>query len=238
MDRRDYEVRIENIFEGPMDLLVHLVKKNEVDIWDIPIAMITDQYMAYLEWMKTMNIEFAGEFILMASTLAQIKSRMLLPVYAEAAGDEDDPRMEIVRPLAEYIQMKSAAESLAARNLLGDAVFPRSPADEDLTVERSDEFIKVGLFELIDAFQRILDRTPDDQPFDLSEDTISIKDRISEIVEVLEARGSVTFDELFPQTAAKGDIITTFLAVLEMVKLCLVRVTQHVQSGVIRLFYL
>ncbi len=222
-----------------MDLLVHLVKKNEVDIWDIPIAMITDQYMAYLEWMKTMNIEFAGEFILMASTLAQIKSRMLLPVYADAAaGDEDDPRMEIVRPLAEYMQMKSVAESLAARNLLGDAVFPRSPADEDLIVEKSDEFIKVGLFELIDAFQRILDRTPEDQQFDLSEDTISIKDRISELVEILEIKGSVTFNELFPETAAKGDIITTFLAVLEMVKLCLVRVTQHVQSGVIRLFYL
>jgi segregation and condensation protein A len=121
-----YRVRLQDVFEGPMDLLVHLIKKAEVDIYDIPISQITAQYLEYLEWLQQMNIDFAGDFVLMASTLTHIKSRMLLPVQA-GEEEEEDPRLEITRPLLEYLRIKSAAEQLAERNLLGDKTFTRKP---------------------------------------------------------------------------------------------------------------
>jgi segregation and condensation protein A len=232
-----YRVNLENIFEGPMDLLVHLIKKNELDIYDIPIALITEQYLQYLEWMKMMNIDFASEFILMASTLTQIKSRTLLPVHA-GDEDEEDPRQEIARPLIEYLQMKSAAERLAERNLLGEDTFVRSQFRQDYLSFEEGEFIKIGLFELIDAFQKILAKIPDGDRLEFSADKISVKDRISQIVDILETKGSIAFDELFANSPDKSEIIVTLLAVLEMVKLALIRIVQHVQTGVIRLFYL
>jgi segregation and condensation protein A len=234
---KPYKIKLENVFEGPMDLLIHLIKKNEVDIYDIPIALITDQFLDYISWMKSMNIDFAGEFLVMAATLTQIKSRMLLPVH-EGEMPEEDPRLEITRPLLEYLQMKSAAESLVQRNLLGEKTFVRNPPKETLWAAPEDEIIKVGLFELIDAFQKILENLPTEHRVDLTADRISVKDRISEIVDILETRGSVTFGELFSSDVDKNEIIVTFLAILEMVKLCLVRIMQHVQTGIIRLFYL
>lgn len=232
-----YSVKLEDIFEGPMDLLIHLIRKNEIDIYDIPIAMITRQYLEYLDWMKSMNIDFAGEFIVMAATLTQIKSRMLLPTHGYE--DEDsDPRSEITRPLLEYLQMKSVAEELSKRNLLGDSTFVRTSDLKEYTSDTDDQFVKIGLFELIDAFQKILENLPGDHKIDLSSDTISVKDRITEIVDILENKGSVTFAELFSQNSTKGEIIVTFLAILEMVKLYLIRVVQHSQTGIIRLFYL
>jgi segregation and condensation protein A len=231
-----YKVKLDNLFEGPMDLLVHLIKKNELNIYDIPVALITRQYLAYLDWMQMMNIDYAGEFLVMAATLTQIKSRMLLPVHD---GDEDeDPRHEIIQPLLEYLQIKSAADRLAERTLLGDGTFVRSARTEELIVEADDQMIQVGLFELIDAFQKILDNLPSDQLVEFTPDRVSVKERITEIVDILEEKGSVTFGELFAPDAAKGEVIVTFLAILEMVKLSLVRVAQHVQTGIIRLFYL
>lgn len=232
-----YRVKVENIFEGPMDLLVHLIKKNELDIYDIPIALITEQYLKYLDWMKAMNIEFAGDFIVMASTLTQIKSRMLLPLHGDEE-DEDDPREEITKPLLEYLQMKSAADQLGERDLLGEDTFIRNPSRDEYLSGEEDEFIKIGLFELIDAFQKILDKIPDDHRFELTADRISVKDRISQIVDTLEIKGSVTFSELFSDNPDKGDIIITFLAILEMVKLTLIRIVQHSKTGIIRVFYL
>jgi segregation and condensation protein A len=231
-----YKVQLENIFEGPMDLLVHLIKKNELDIYDIPIALITEQYLNYLEWMKMMNIDFAGEFIVMASTLTQIKSRMLLPIYEEQ--DEEDPRQEITKPLLEYIQMKSAAEQLVERQLLGEDIFIRGQHREDLLASAQDEYIKIGLFELIDAFQKILDKIPSDDRMEFTADRISVKDKISQIADILESKGSATFEELFSEKPEKGEVIVTFLAILEMVKLVLIRIVQHAQTKVIRLFYL
>jgi segregation and condensation protein A len=232
-----YQVKLDNIFEGPMDLLVHLIKKNEVDIYDIPIALITDQYLVYLEWMKSMNIDVAGDFILMAATLTQIKSKMLLPAH-EKDDDEEDPRMEIARPLAEYLQIKSAAERLSERNLLGEDTFIRIPGRDEVEVGRGDEIIKIGLFELIDAFQHILGKLSIEERFNITADSVSVKDRISQLVDVFESKGSITFDELFPNHKTKTEIIITFLAVLEMVRLNLIRIAQHVQTGIIRLFYL
>ncbi len=233
-----YRVRLDGVFEGPMDLLFHLIKKTEVDIYDIPIALITDQYLAYLEWMKAMNIDLAGEFLVMAATLTHVKSKMLLPVHeGEQETEDDDPRTEITGPLLEYMQMKSAAELLSQRNLLGHDTFVRKSDTDEYMAEGDDEMIKVGLFELIDAFQRILDNVSPSDRVELTVDRISVKDKISDIVDILEEKGSAAFNELFESAADKGEIIITFLAILEMVKLNLVRIVQYLQTGIIRLFY-
>lgn len=240
-DRKDeiYEVKLDGVFEGPMDLLVFLIKKNEVDIYDIPIALITDQYLEYIEWMKAMNIDLAGEFLVMAATLTQLKSRMLLPAH-EGENDEEieDPRNELTRPLLEYMQMKSAAELLSQRDLLGHDTFARRSDTNDYMADEEPEMIRVGLFELIDAFQRILANISPDEKVELTADKISVKDKITEIVDILEKKGSIAFHEMFESAVDRSDIIVTFLAVLEMVKLRLIRIAQHVQTGIIRLFYI
>ena len=232
-----YEVKLTDVFEGPMDLLIHLIKKNEVNIYDIPIALITGQYLQYLEWMKAMNIDLAGEFLLMASTLAQIKSRMLLPLH-EFEEDQEDPRLEIARPLIEYLQIKSAAEALSHRNILGDQTFIRQIRDEDYFISPEDQLINVGLFELIDAFRSILETLPGDAHVEFTTDRVSVTDKIAEIIDVLEKKGSVAFKELFASEVTKSEIIVTFLAILEMVKLYLIRIVQHLQTGAIRIFYI
>lgn len=232
-----YEVKIEEIFEGPMDLLVFLVKKHEIDIYDIPIGMITEQFLNYIEWMKNLNIDLAGEFLMMASTLTHIKSKMMLPVHDDEE-DAEDPRDQIAQPLAEYIKMKSAAEQLANRDILGETTFSRGKYREDFfSAPEDEEYIKVGLFELIDAFQRILDNIAPEEKLNFSSDRISIKGRISEIVDILEEKRTVTFEELFTETVNKTELVITFLAILEMVKLSLIRIAQHVQSGIIRIIY-
>ncbi|CAB1060595.1 Segregation and condensation protein A [Olavius sp. associated proteobacterium Delta 1] len=238
MPEKLYQVQLEDVFEGPMDLLVHLIKKNELDIYDIPVALITEQYLQYVEWMKAMNVEFAGDFIVMASTLAQIKSRMLLPVHEGDEEEEDDPRLELTRPLLEYLQMKSVADQLVERNLLGEKTFIRNPGRDEFLKHPDDEFIKIGLFELIDAFQKILDRIPDDHRVEMTTDAISVKDKISQIADILEAKGSITFLELFSDNPDRREVIITFLAILEMVKLTLIRIVQNLNTGIIRVFYL
>jgi segregation and condensation protein A len=234
MQADDYKVKLENVFEGPMDLLIHLIRKNEVDIYDIPVALITEQYLAYLEWMQLLNIDNVGDFLLMASTLAHIKSRMLLPSHG-IEDEEEDPRLELVRPLAEYLRIQSAAEALANRNLLGDTTFTRKIKLQGI-VDDDQETIQVGLFELIDAFQRILQRAGKDHRVELAADEISVKDRMNDILAVIEEKGSLTFTELFGASVEKRLIIVTFLALLELMKLSLIRVAQSAQSGVIRLF--
>jgi segregation and condensation protein A len=231
----DYKVKLENVFEGPMDLLIHLIRKHEVDIYDIPVALVTEQYLAYLEWIKMLDIDNVGDFLVMASTLAHIKSRMLLPKHG-IGDDEEDPRMEIVRPLAEYLRIKSAAEALANRDLLGDTIFTRKAKVKEF-VDDDPEMIQVGLFELIDAFQRVLQKAAKDHTVEIPRDEVSVKDRMNDIVGVLEEKGSVTFSDLIGDGVAHRYMIVTFLALLELMKLNLIRVAQSTQSGVIRLFY-
>ncbi len=232
-----YQVRLDEVFEGPMDLLVHLIKKNEMDIHDIPIAMITKQYLEYIEWLKAMNVDLAGDFLVLAATLTQVKSRMLIPAH-EGEPDEEDPRLEITGPLVEYLQMKSAAEDLAKRHLLGTDVFVRTTDQKQFTTPDGEQLVKVGLFELIDAFKHILEKADPDQKLDVTTDTISVKDRISQLVDILEKKSSLTFEELFADDASKSNIIVTFLAILEMVKVNLIEIAQQVQTGIIRIFYL
>ena len=207
-----------------------------MDIYDIPIARITTQYLEYLEWMKQMNIDFAGDFILMAATLTHIKSRMLLPVQL-GEEEEEDPRLEITRPLLEYLRIKSAAEQLAERDLLGDKTFTRKPDAEIIESAKEDQVIRIGLFELIDAFQKILDRVSPDHRVDMARDRVSVQERITQLTDLLEKQASMTFDELFVESRERADIIVTFLAILEMAKLNLVRIAQHVPTGIIRIFY-
>jgi segregation and condensation protein A len=237
MMEKTYQVQLEEIFEGPMDLMVHLIRKNDLDIYDIPIALITDQYLQYLELMRAMNIDYAGDFLLMASTLTQIKSRMLLPTH-DGEEEDEDPMQEITRPLLEYLQMKSAADQLLERNLLGENTFVRNPSRDEFLTNPDDEFIKIGLFELIDAFQKILERIPDGHRVELTADEISVKDKISQIVEILEAKTSITLLELFSDNPDKHEVIITFLAILEMVKLTLIRIIQNVKTGILRIIYI
>jgi segregation and condensation protein A len=199
--------------------------------------MITQQYLEYLEWIKLMNIDFAGDFLVMASSLAQIKSRMLLPTHG--IEDEEDPRLELTKPLREYLEMQSIAEQLASRNLLGEHTFVRSFTEEGFDdLQEEEPYVQVGLFELIDAFQKILANIPEEHRLELTTDRISVKERISEIVDILEKKESLTFYELFSKDAKKGDIIVTFLALLEMVKLNLIKIIQHLESGILRIFYI
>lgn len=236
-EQTSYQVYVGDIFEGPMDLLVHLVRKNEVDIYDIPIALIAEQYMDYIKMMKIMNIDLAGDFLVMAATLAHIKSRMLLPT-PEEDEDAEDPRMEIVRPMEEYLRLKYAAEDLSLRDQLDWDVFARGPAEvAKLAEEGPQDLVQVSLFELIDAFKRIVKRVSAEEFLHITVDKISVKSRISEIADLLEGQDSVTFDALFEGQFTKSQIIVTFLAILEMAKSQLIRIMQHRQTGIIRIFH-
>ncbi len=232
-----YFVKVDDIFEGPMDLLVHLIKKAEVDIYDIPISKITDQYLNYLEWMKMMSIDVAGDFVLMAATLTHIKSKMLLPA-SENDTEEEDPRLEITQPLLAYLKIKYAADALAKRDLLGESIFTRQKESPcaDAAME-SEQEIRIGLFDLIDAFQTLLSKASDDHKVFFSSERISVQERIVEICDLLEEKDSLAFYELFDTVPERGDIIITFLALLEMAKRSLIQIVQHVQSGIIRIFY-
>jgi segregation and condensation protein A len=232
-----YKVKTE-IFEGPMDLLVYLIKKNEVSIYDIPIASITRQFLDYIEWLKILNINLAGDFLYMAAILTNIKSRTLLPSHSAGENDDEDPRAEITRALEEYMRIKSAAEGLTTRPILNEDIFARTTDKKIFRQEADADLIEVGLFELIDAFQKVLDKLPASSRMMLARDEISIKDKIAEIVERLEEKRSLTFSELLEQASGKSEIIAIFLALLEMVKMQLVSIRQHLESGVIRLFYL
>jgi segregation and condensation protein A len=239
MEQTFYNVQLGDIFEGPMDLLVHLVKKNDIDIYDIPIAMITEQYLGWLGLMRKLSLDISGDFLLMASTLMHIKSRLLIPSEQGDEEDEDieDPRMEIVKPLAEYLRLKNAAAKLSQLTLLERDTFIRDPKDDGEGVDKTLKPLRsVGLFELIDAFQRILKDVSKEHLIDITKEAISIKQRIPELMELLKGRKSITFQELFVGQHTKKMLIVTFLAILEMIKLRLIRVMQHADSGILRIY--
>lgn len=238
-DASAYRVKLE-VFEGPLDLLLYLIRKHEIDIYDIPIALITEQYMEYLGVMREMNLDVAGEFLVMASTLAYIKSRMLLPkppVEEQIEGDED-PREELVRRLLEYKRYKEAADQLENFERLGRDVFRSTRADGlDDREDREISIEDVTLFHLIDAFKDVVVEFSKRQDYETIEgETISIADRIVEIMEVLEGESMVTFDALFEKGASKNVLIVTFLAILEMIKRMIIRASQAQAMGPIRIY--
>jgi segregation and condensation protein A len=234
---QDYEVKLE-IFEGPMDLLIHLIRRNKVDIYDIPIALIMDQYLGYIEMMRSLNIDVAGEFLEMAATLAYIKSRMLVPRTAsEDEAQDEDPRMELVRPLLEYARIREAAQTLAGSLQLDRDVYVREiPPEELWGHEGSEEIAEVGLFELLNALQEVLKKAEPEHAMEMTADTLRLKDRINQLMETLAGVTSVTLHELFSASARKAEMILTFLAILELMRLQIVRAFQHQPSGIIRLY--
>jgi len=232
----NYKIKLD-IFEGPLDLLLHLIKKNEVDIYDIPISVITEQYLEYIEFLKEMNLNLAGEFLLMAATLVHIKSRMLLPVPELASEDDEgeDPREELIQRLLEYQRYKEASEELAGRLRLGRDVFLRGHVPEQGELTREERPLDVSIFALVESLREILKKAPEETVFELTADRFSVSDKINYILDTLGGAESVTFTGLFPEQAARGEIIVTFLAVLELVKLLLLKIHQT-DDGIIRLY--
>ena len=229
-----YQVRIEN-FEGPLDLLLHLIKKNEINIYDIPIAMIAQQYLSYIEAMKDLNLTVAGEFLVMAATLLQIKSKMLLPVEETAEDDEDgpDPREELVRRLLEYKTFKEAARQLDTQERIWREIYSRPVVARETSAESSDDAMldNIGLFDLVDALQTILDRNPGKKLLEIIPDNLTVRDRMNAILEALEGQESIGFEALFEASCHRLVIIVTFLALLELIRLRTVRVYQAESFG-------
>lgn len=231
-----YTVRLE-VFEGPLDLLLHLIKKSEVDIYDIPVSTITREYLEYIKLLKELNLEIAGDFLVMASTLIQIKSKMLLPALLDDESDDEeeaDPRAELVRRLLEYQRYKEAAITLADNNMLGRDVFARKfPAPELDTIKTVEEPVEVELFELIEAFRAVIDRVSQESFHEVGTDSISIAERINDILSLLEGKESLMFDDMFPESFNRDFVIATFLAVLELCKLKMVKIVQANRYGAI-----
>lgn len=219
------------IFEGPLDLLLHLIKKNEVSITDIPIAVITEQYLATLDLMETLSLDVAGEFLVMAATLVHIKSRMLLPPDESELEDEEgaDPRDELIRRLLEYQRFKDAAGELERRDVLKRDVFVRSPEPPD-EVETVG-FESVSLFDLISALRAVLDRLPKDSVHQVELETVSVREKMSLLLDDLHRKGKVIFQDLFAGAVSRLEVVVTFLAMLELVKIRAVKIWQEEAAG-------
>jgi segregation and condensation protein A len=220
------------IFEGPLDLLLHLIKKNEVSITDIPIAEITEQYLATLELMETLNLDVAGEFLVMAATLVHIKSRMLLPAGDDDAEDDEegnDPREELVRRLLEYQRFKDAAEQLGQREILTRDVFIRSTKpSEEVPVPSLRE---LSVFELLTAFRRVLERLPKDNVHEVTLEKITVREKMTMLLDRLRASSQVLFESLFSDIKTRMEVVVTFLAMLELVKVRAIRIFQDELNG-------
>ena len=234
-----YHVALEN-FEGPLDLLLFLVRKNELDIQDIPIVSITSQYIEYIDMMKALNLDVAGDFLVMASTLLYLKSRALLPkTDDEEEQQEEEAALEALKQqLLEYQQYKDAAEHLKEQNILEKDVFARALFAEPVAVDDEAALSQISLFDLIKAFKVMLERTDgDESEYDISPEEISVKDRIVELLQRLEGQtDGVDFMGLFPAKPTKLLIITTFLAMLELMKMQAVRIYQNKNFSTIYLY--
>jgi segregation and condensation protein A len=219
------------IFEGPMDLLLHLIRESKLDIYDIPIADITRQYLDAIELMRELNLEVAGEFLVMAATLIQIKSRMLLPPD-EDANKAEDPRAELVERILEFQKFKESTSELREREDLWRQIFSAPPRkdDREIIVEvetRSDDDVfDFSVFDLLTAFRRLLESAPAEL-VEITRETLTVKDRINHIVEMLEDAQSVRFESAFSGARTRRELIVTFLALLEVLRLGLARVYQE-----------
>lgn len=230
-----YAVKLQ-VFEGPLDLLLHLIRQNEVEITDIPISQISSQYLEYLQLMRELDLDIAAEYLVMAATLALIKSRMLLPSEEEPEeGEGLDPRAELIARLLEYERYKEVAESLAQRRLLGRDVFAaRAPGPE--RIPEAEREIEVGLFELLEAFRLVLQNAPTGHVHEVETETVSVRDRMLFVMERLERVDSLEFNQLFETGAgalpSRPVIIATFLAILELARLAAAHIYQGVgESG-------
>lgn len=234
-----YQVKLE-AFEGPLDLLLHLIRSHELDIYDIPIKLITEQYLAYLELMQELNLDVAGEFLVMASTLIHIKSRTLLPRPLPEAedGEEEDPREALVRRLLEHQKFKAAAELLHERETVRSAQFTRPDARvADAAGDEYEPELEVDLFSLLSAFRGVLERASRRPAMVLPPEQIPVEVRMRQMLARLSETEACGFEELFDDgDGSRPFVIVTFLAVLELIRLRLVRVFQAAGSGPIRVY--
>ena len=235
-----YHVKLD-AFEGPLDLLLHLIRKNEVDIYDIPIALITQQYLEYIDLMQELNLDVAGEFLVMASTLIHIKSRTLLPrpdPTQEDGEPEEDPREALMRRLLEHQKFKAAAGLLHDRETLREAQFTR--ADASVAEAAGDPYepeLEVDLFSLLAAFRGVLERASRRPPMVLPPDQMSMEERIQQLLSRLSDTEACGFEDLFADgNGSRSFVIVTFLALLEMIRLKLVRIFQSGSLGAIRVY--
>ncbi len=228
-----YEIKLP-AFEGPLDLLLHLIRENKIDIYDIPISFITRRYLEYIEMMKELSLDIAGEFLVMAATLIHIKSRMLLPVEEETGEEErEDPRLELVQRLLEYQAFKEAASILREKEDEAHRIFGREPesngeTEDDQTQELA--LFDLNIFDLLGAFKKVLESAPPEVRT-ITRETLTVKERMVAVMEMLENTESLRFEEIFRENASRAQMIVSFLALLELLRLGLARVYQEAEFG-------
>ena len=220
----DYEVQLE-IFEGPLDLLLHLIRVQEVDIYDIPIASITDQYLDYVQAMKELNINLAGEYLVMAATLIFIKSRMLLPSDPDVSdeGEAEDPRSALVERLLEHEKFRNAAQMLYSRETIELAVWPRGEFE---FAEDEKEAVSATVFDLVEAFHRMVERYKDQITLEVERETVTLQEMIKELRGLLKVQKEFYFSFFFQRKLSRRRLVVTFVALLELVRVKEVRLFQ------------
>lgn len=219
-------------FDGPLDLLLHLIKTNEMDIADIQMVEITEQYLSVIEEMKQLDLDVAGEFLLMAATLIHIKSRMLLPAIEEIDGEDDelDPRAELVRRLLEYQRYKDAANSLDQRPCLKRDVFLRQFVDSGADRGRVEDDANIGIYQLASAFHHLLKHSQVKFVHEIIREQLSVADFVHKILDQLNRCGQQSFADLFPNGGTRQEMVVTFLAMLELVKMRMIKISQSIES--------
>jgi segregation and condensation protein A len=218
----DYEVKLDQ-FEGPLDLLLYLIRKQEINIYDIPISRITEQYLEYIKMLKFLNLELAGEFLVMAATLMRIKARMLLPRHDEAEDEEEDPREQLVRQLLEYQRFKGAATKLESMEYQRKLLFTRP--ESEVETDTTEVEYSFSLFDLISAFKVVLEKAKV-RYLEVEADETSIEDKIEFLKQKIAEAETIAFEDLFEGRSTAADLISTFLAMLEILRLGLATVRQ------------
>ncbi|MCC6763584.1 MAG: segregation/condensation protein A [Deltaproteobacteria bacterium] len=231
-----YRVKLE-VFEGPLDLLLHLIKKEEVDIYDIPVARITDEYLQYLSLLDSMNLDVAGEYLVMAATLTHIKSRMLLPPSEDETEEpEEDPRADLVHQLVEYQRFREAAVALGERPVLARDVFRRDPAVPDRDQGEGVRLRDVTVADLLEAFREVMERALRESFHEIVHEDISVDECVQIIVRRMEIDGPLRFRDLFVGLPSRRRLVATFLALLELVKRQAIHARQEEDGAEILLF--
>ncbi len=225
-----YKLKLD-VFEGPLDLLLFLIKKNDIDISDIPITSITDQYMEYIEMMKILDLDIVGDFLVMAATLMQIKSRMLLPANPfEEEEEEQDPRAELAQRLQEYMRFKEAAGALKEKEIRQKDFFPRSIDEENrqqLVNDAKEVYFEANLFDLINALTDALNKTPEEIMHEIITEEYTVEQKIHDILHCLLEQSRTSLKSLFQKANSKTEMIVTFMAILELIRLKEVKAVQR-----------
>ncbi len=230
-----HKIKLE-VYEGPLDLLLYLIKKEEINIYDIPIAKITEQYLEYLNLMQLLDLKLAGEFLVMASTLIHIKSRMLLPPEErEMEEEEQDPRAELVHRLLEYKKFKEAASQLETLEMEHAKTFRRRAQTTEFKSDEEEQYFEASLFDLISAFSKVLKTIPKDAFFEILRDEFTVDKKVHDLLHTLVEKSVIYFSKIFEEARNKLEVIATFLAILELMRLKEIVVRQKASFGEIEI---